>query len=227
MFKDPFSFGSIDDANIAAASAFDRPKTITVTEAAQKYLFIREMGGGNGYYSPDLTPYMKLPCDLLSSRVHESVCFVGPARSGKTVSLIGGLLAYSITSDPGHYLIVQMTKEMSEKFSKQTVTPWITYSPEIAKSLGKKSSDDNVSMKIFTNGMAVTIAHPAPSSLASLGYRRVALTDFDRYVENQEGNVFSQARKRVQNYLSRGMTLVESSPGRDLTDPMWSTKNKT
>lgn len=226
MYKDNLQYGNIKDAFLVSATAFDRPKKITVTQAAEQFLYVKELGGMNSFYTPKLTPYMKLPADLLASRLYNTVCVVGSARSGKTLSLIGGLLAYAVTSDPGHMLIVSMTKEMAEKLSKQTISPWINNSPEISKHLGRKTSDDNVLMKMFTNGMALTVTHPSPSALASLGYRYVCLTDFDRYINNQEGNIFSQGRKRTQSYLSRGCTLVESSPGVPISDPSWQPSRK-
>ncbi|EIX0812454.1 phage terminase large subunit family protein, partial [Escherichia coli] len=58
---------------------------------------------------------------------------------------------------------------------------------------------------------------------SSSDYRRVALTDYDRFPENVdgEGDAFTLASKRTTTFMSSGMTLVESSPGRDITDTKW------
>ncbi|HCS6567002.1 TPA: phage terminase large subunit family protein, partial [Escherichia coli] len=53
------------------------------------------------------------------------------------------------------------------------------------------------------------------------------LTDYDRFPENidSEGDGFSQASKRTTTFMSAGMTLVESSPGRDICDSKWRRKS--
>lgn len=51
----------------------------------------------------------------------------------------------------------------------------------------------------------------------------MALTDYDRFPEDVdgEGDAFSLASKRTTTFMSLGMTLVESSPGREITDTRW------
>lgn len=51
----------------------------------------------------------------------------------------------------------------------------------------------------------------------------MALTDYDRFPENidGEGDGFSLASKRTTTFMSAGMTLAESSPGREITDVKW------
>ncbi len=51
----------------------------------------------------------------------------------------------------------------------------------------------------------------------------MALTDYAQFPENVdgEGDAFTLASKRTTTFMSSGMTLVESSPGRDITDTKW------
>nr|ESH07753.1 phage terminase large subunit [Salmonella enterica subsp. enterica serovar Give str. 564] len=51
----------------------------------------------------------------------------------------------------------------------------------------------------------------------------MALTDYDRFPEDidGEGDGFSLASKRTTTFMSAGMTLAESSPGREITDVKW------
>ncbi|HGP1089299.1 TPA: phage terminase large subunit family protein, partial [Klebsiella pneumoniae] len=48
-------------------------------------------------------------------------------------------------------------------------------------------------------------------------------TDYDRFPEDidGEGDAFSLGSKRTTTFMSSGMTLVESSPGRDIRDTKW------
>jgi len=207
----------------AAAEAFRPPKRISVSEGAAETLVIRQPGGYSGPWSSDDTPYMVEPMDMLASRRHEAICFVGPARTGKTMGLIDGWFARNVTCDPGDMLIVQMSQDKSREFSKIRIDRAIRYSPALSKLMSPHGHDDNTHDKLFKHGMWLKIAWPSASQLSSSDYRYVALTDYDRYPENidGEGAAFPLALKRTQTFLSRGMCLVESSPGRDCSKPQW------
>lgn len=215
-FDNPYQINSM------AATAFKPPLRMTVSEAAAKSLYINESGGYSGYWDPSKVPYMIEPMNMMSSRHIEALVFVGPARSGKTKAILEGFLTYTITCDNGNTLVVHMTKETAERYSKLVLSPMIYDSEDMYSLLSKKSVDDNMGYKRFVNGMSVVITHPSPTMLSAIGYRNVLITDFDRMDDsNGEGSIFEQAKKRTQNYMSRGLCMVESSPGRDMTDPSW------
>ena len=56
----------------AAAHAFRPPKLTSVSQGAADTLMIRQPGGFSGPWSPDETPYMIEPMDMLASRNHEA-----------------------------------------------------------------------------------------------------------------------------------------------------------
>lgn len=206
-----------------AATAFRPPRRVSVSGGAEQALVIRQPGGYSGPWSPKETPYMVEPMDALASRRHESVCFVGPARTGKTMGLLDGWIARNVTCDPGDMLVVQMSQDKAREFSKTRVDRAIRHSPMIKDLMSRGSHDDNTHDKLFKHGMWLKIGWPSASQLSSTDYRYVALTDYDRFPDNidGEGAAFSLAVKRTQTFLSRGMCMVESSPGRDVTDPHW------
>ena len=103
------SFGSAWPIARAASEALRPPRRVTVSQGAAQNLKIVQPGGYTGYWSASETPYMVEPMDLLASRVHESVIFVGPARSGKTMGLLDAWITYAVACDPGDMLVVQMT----------------------------------------------------------------------------------------------------------------------
>jgi len=84
-----------------AADAFRPPKRISVSAGAMDSLKIQQPGGYSGPWSPTETPYMVEPMDMLASRKHEALCFVGPARTGKTMGLLDGWFARNVTCDMG------------------------------------------------------------------------------------------------------------------------------
>lgn len=207
----------------SAAEAFRPPRRVSVSEGAAQTLIIRQPGGYSGPWSPKEAPYMVEPMDMLASRHHEAVCFVGPARSGKTMGLLDGWMMHVICHDPGDSLIVQMTQEKAREYSKTRIDRAIRHSPLVHARMSTRSSDDNTHDKLTKAGMWLKIGWPSATQLASSDYRFVALTDYDRMPDNidGEGAGFGLGLKRTQTFLSRGMCMVESSPGRDYEDPHW------
>ena len=207
----------------SASEAFRPPRLVRVSEGAAKALMIRQPGGYSGPWSAAETPYMVEPMDMLASRLHEAVCFVGPARSGKTMSLLDGWIGHVVCHDPGDMLIIQMTQEKAREYSKTRIDRAIRYSPEIRSRMSLRGSDDNTHDKLTKHGMWIKIGWPSATQLASSDYRYVGITDYDRMPDNidGEGAGFPLGVKRTQTYLSRGMCMVESSPGRDYEDPHW------
>lgn len=205
--------------------ALQPPKRVAISEGAAANLIIKQPGTSGGAWSADETPYMVEPLNMLASRKHESLVFVGPARSGKTASLLLGWMAHNIVNDPGDMLFVQMTKEKAREFSKTDVDRAIRNSPNISAMKGTRAIDSNTFDSMFRHGMFLRIAWPTVSNVSGSTYRYVAITDIDR-MENAEnvdgeGPLFDLARKRTTTFLSRGMCLAESSPGIEVDIPNW------
>lgn len=199
------------------------PRRMPVAEAAGRYLRIARPGGVAKEWDASLTPYMVEPMNALADRRAEAVVFVGPARTGKTFALVIGGLTYSVICDPGDTLVVHMTEHNARDFSKDDIARAHRNSPELQARLSPYASDDNVFDKAYRNGMRLLIGWPSVRQLSSRTLRNVLITDYDRISDNidGEGSAFELARKRVQTFLSASMVLVESSPGRVITDPKW------
>lgn len=204
-----------------AATALKPPKRMTVADGASATLMLKRPGDAATPWSAADTPYMVEPMNILASRQHSSVCFVGPAQCGKTVSLGEGWMAHVAVNDPGDMLIVQMTEGKAREYSRQRIDRALEYSPELKRL--KSSVTDNLHDKMFTHGMWLKIAWPTVTNLSSTSYRYVFLTDYDRMPTDidGEGDAFSMALKRTTTFLSRGMCAVESSPGYPIVDPNW------
>lgn len=207
----------------SAHHALRPPRRVTVAEGAAANLVIKQPGGYVGPWSSTETPYMVEPMNMLASRRHEAVAFVGPARTGKTMGLLEGWAAHAIVNDPGDLLIVQMTQDKAREYSKTRIDRALRNSPSLAALKSGSGQDDNTHDKLFKHGMWLRIGWPTVSQLSSSDYRYVALTDYDRMADDigGEGSAFTLGLKRTTTFLSRGMCLVESSPGRDLEDPNW------
>lgn len=199
------------------------PNRIAVSQGASENLIIKRPGGGGGPLSLLETPYMVDPMDTLGSRLHEAVCFVGPAQSGKTVNLGEGWMAHNVVNDPGDMLMVQMTEAKAREYSQKRINRAIQNSPTLRRLLGVSGTDDNVFDKAFRNGMAIKFGWPTATNFSSTDYRYVFGTDYDRWPDNidEEGDGWGLMLARIRTFLSRGKVCVESSPGRPIVDPSW------
>lgn len=196
------------------------PRRIGVCEAAERHLKV-ELDGQWQDWDRRTTPYMAEPTDQMSSRRYRAIIFAGPARSGKTVSLRAGL-AHAIEYDPARIAFFQMSRDAAREFEENTLAPMLRHSPD----LGARLATSTLYRKVFKGGTHLTLNWPVATQLASATYRTVMFTDYDRFPENVdgEGDAYTMARRRTQIAASRGMVIVESSPGSPIRDESWRPK---
>ncbi|MSL25364.1 phage terminase large subunit family protein [Escherichia coli] len=199
------------------------PRRMRVADAVAQYMRV-PMGAGNSVpWDPLVAPYVIEPMNCLASREYDAVIFVGPARTGKTIGLMDGWVIYNVPCDPADMLIIQMTEEKAREHSKKRLARTFRVSPEVVSRLSPNKNDNNVYDRTFLAGNYLKIGWPSVNIMSSSDYKCVALTDYDRFPEDidGEGDAFSLASKRTTTFMSSGMTLVESSPGRDVKDVKW------
>lgn len=199
------------------------PRRMRVADAVAQYMRV-PMGAGNSVpWDPLVAPYVIEPMNCLASREYDAVIFVGPARTGKTIGLIDGWVIYNVICDPADMLIIQMTEEKAREHSKKRLARTFRVSPEVVSRLSPNKNDNNVYDRTFLAGNYLKMGWPSVNIMSSSDYKCVALTDYDRFPEDidGEGDAFSLASKRTTTFMSSGMTLVESSPGRDVKDVKW------
>jgi phage terminase large subunit GpA-like protein len=210
------------EINASVAEMLRPPRRIRVSEAAAQFLTIVNPSGTLGNWSPDVAPAMVEPMDTCASREFESVVFVGPARSGKTVALIDGFTAYTVTCDPADTMIVQTNQSQAEDYSKTRIARAINASTALRERLSPRAHDDNVLLKFFRSGMALRIGWPSLAQLSGKDLRNVLLTDVDNITSDLSiDEAFGLGLKRTQTYLSAGICVAESSPAKDYTDAKW------
>ncbi len=167
-------------------------------------------------WTPALTPELVEPLEMMASRDYQGIVFVGPARTGKTFTLVLGAITYIVTCAPGDAMVVSMTADVARDLSRMDLDRAIRHSPELSKRLSPRPRDDNTYDKFFRSGMMLKIAWPSPTQLAGKTLKYVLMTDYDRSddVNNVggEGPMFDQGFKRIETFMSRGKCLAESSP---------------
>lgn len=199
------------------------PRRMPIAQAVKKYMRVPMGEGSSIPWEDTLTPYIIEPMNCLSDRRYDAVIFVGPARTGKSLGLIDGWIVYVIVCDPADFLLIQMTEEKAREHSKKRLDRTFRSSREVAKRLSPHRNDNNVHDKTFKAGNYLKIGWPSINIMSSSDYRYVALTDYDRFPEDVdgEGDAFTLASKRTTTFMSAGKTLVESSPGREITNSKW------
>ena len=204
--------------NRSLAEILRPPHRISVSEAAERSLCIHVPGGYRGPWDRNTARYMARPMDLVRSRDFEAVVFVGPAQSLKTFSLLGGAIAHAAVYDPADQLVIQMTQDTARDWSRKELDRWIRSSPDLAAQMSSRPRDDNTFDKFWRNGAIVKIGWPSVTQLSSKSVRDVLMTDYDRMPDDidGEGSPFGMARQRTKAWRSRGIVVVESSPGRPL-----------
>ena len=213
-------FASAADVMLDVADLLRPPRRISPSEAASRYLATER-----GPWSAELVPMWHEPLDLLASREYRGIVVAGPARTGKTLALVHGAVAYNIICAPADMLIVSMSQDSARDLSRSEVDRVIRHSPELAARLSSRAVDDNVFDKHYRSGVMLKIGWPVVSQLAARTYQLVMITDYDR-PENRdnvdgEGPLWDLALKRTETFMSAGKLLAESSPGEDILVPDW------
>lgn len=186
------------------------PRRISVSEAARAHLHATE----NQLWDADTAPYMLRPMDETASRYHDTVCFVGPARTGKTFGLILGRWVYTVACHPLDFAVIHSSQDLARDFSNRDLKRQHKWSSALQAAMTGRSSDDNTYDKAYRSGIMGVIGWPSNTQLASRTIPVMLLTDYGRWPADVggEGSGFEQARKRTETAGSLAITVVESSP---------------
>lgn len=163
-------------------------------------------------------------CIQVDNESHLFLAGEGMVPTHNTMGLLDGWITHAVVNDPGDFAVIQMTQEKAREYSKTRIDRMIRHSPALQALKSSSGQHDNTHDKMFRHGMWLRIAWPTVTNLSGSDYRYVAFTDYDRMPDDidGEGAPFTLGLKRTTTFLSRGMCMVESSPGRDVSDPGWS-----
>lgn len=216
------SYHSLGDIVCAASELLLPPDKISVSEAAEKYRYLYNPGSYVGKWKNDTTPYLREPMDMLTSREHEGMIFVGPAQCGKT-ELPLNWMVYSVVVDPADMYIYQTSGSTARDFSNDKVAKVHRHTDAVKERIRPGRSSDNTYDKFYRAGTRLKLSWPSINEMSGHSTGRLALTDYDRMAQNVdgEGSPFFLARKRSTSFGSFGMTLAESSPGYSVQEPNW------
>jgi len=202
---------ALKEINAGLSGLIAPPRRMSVVDAANENLYVSPTQTWDG----DLVPYMHRPMIEMASRLHDVVCFSGPARIGKTVGLILGGYVYTVICHPQDFAIIHSSKSLARDLSNREITRLHVNSPGMRAAQTGRSKDDNTHDKTYKSGVIGIISWPSLAELASRTIPVMLLTDYGRWMGDigGQGSGFEQARKRTQTAGSLAMTVVESAPG--------------
>lgn len=221
------TYHSINEIVSAAAELLLPPRKISVSQCAEEYRYLYNPGSYVGRWKNETTPYLVEPMDMLTSREHEGMVFVGPAQCGKT-ELPLNWLVYSVVVDPADMYIYQTSGSTSRDFSNDKIAKVHRYTDAVKERIRPGRASDNTFDKFYRAGTRLKLSWPSINEMSGHSTGRLALTDYDRMDQNVsgEGSPFFLARKRSTSFGSFGMTLAESSPGFSVLDANWKKPKK-
>jgi phage terminase large subunit GpA-like protein len=206
-----------------AAKAFKPPERLTVTEAAVKYQYLRNEPKYSGPYKPEETPYMIEPQNNVISPFFKSVVFCGPSQTGKTEAIILNGICYFVKCSPMDVILYGPSQPAARDFSKRRIDRMHRNSKYLRTEILPGQHNDNTHDKLYKSGMLLSISWPSLNEMSSKPVPVTMLTEYDRMPDDidGEGSPFLLAQKRTTTYGDLAMTVVDSSPARDITDPKW------
>lgn len=220
------TYRSLQEIVVAAAEGVRPAERMDVPEAATRYRYLKNVGGYEGYWLNEKTPYLVEPMRELTNDLYSTVVFVGPAQCGKTDMALN-YLAYKVRCDPSDMMIVQTTGATARDFSISRIDRLHRHSEEIGSRL-LGSHADNVYDKQYKNGMLLRLSWPTINELSGRPVPILWLTDYDRMTMDVdgEGTPYQLAKARTKTFGRNGKVVVETSPGFVVDNPQWVPKTR-
>lgn len=215
-------FQTLEQMIVATAEAVRPPERLTVSQAAEKYRYLKNPGSYVGPWTNEKTPYLVEFMDEMTSLDVTGNVFVGPARTGKSDCFFNWL-GYTVICDPADMMSVDMTQNTARDWSKGDLSKMFRHSKEIGKRLKPGRQNQNVHDIEFMNGMRLLVKWPTITELSGKTIPRLWIRDYDRMTQNVdgEGNPFDLTRKRAQTFKRYGMCVAEASPGFPVQNTKW------
>jgi len=157
-------------------------------------------------------------CIQVDSPSHIYLAGDGMVPTHNTLALLDGVMTHAIVADPGDFGLYFSTQPLAHDWRKRRLEFIHRNAPDVRAKLSPRMHDTNIEFVHYRHGMIANLGWPSSSQLAQRDLRHVALSDYDSFPDDigGEGSGFDLAKKRVQVAGSAGITIVESSPKREI-----------
>lgn len=169
-----------------------------------------------------VTPTKSVPvrCIQVDNASHLYLAGKQMVPTHNTEALVLNTWAYHVKCNPMDMLLYGPSQTAARDFSMRRIDRMHRNSPAIGSEVPSRS-DDNTHDKTYRSGIIGSILWPSPNELSSKPAPVVMFTEYDRMPDDVggEGSPFILGRKRTTTFRNMAMTLVDSSPSREVTDP--------
>jgi phage terminase large subunit GpA-like protein len=219
------AYETLEQLVAETAEAVQPTRRLSVVDFGREHRWLNVPNSYVGPFLWDKTPYMIEPAEVLTSREFTSMIFAGPARTGKSDVLMNWIGQTAI-SDPTSMMIIHMTQSVARDWSQGDLRKFFRDNPAVGELLAPGRQNRNTHDITFRSGMRVLVKWPSITELSGKTIQRLWLADYDRMPTDveKEGAAFDLAKKRATTFKRNGMTVAESSPGFEISDPKWRPK---
>lgn len=213
-------YRSLEELIVATATMVRPPERLTVAEAAEKYRYVNNPGSYVGPWDNSFAPYLVEPMEVLNSTEYQGMVFGGPVRSGKS-DMFFNWLEHTAICDPADMMVIHMTQNTARDWSQGDLRKVIRDNPPLAETVMPGRQNQNTHDIRFKNGMRLLVKWPTITELSGKTIRYLWLMDYDRMPQDvdKEGSPYDLAARRAVSFRRYGMTVAESSPGFEVSDP--------
>lgn len=215
-------YKSLGELVSSVAAMVRPPERLTVAEAAETYVFLNNPGSYVGQWDNSFAPYLVEPMEVLTSDQFQGMIFAGPVRAGKSAMCLNWI-THSAICDPADTMVVHMTQNSARDWSQGDLRKAIRNTPILQDAVMPGRQNQNTHDIRFKSEMLLLVKWPTISELSGKTIPRLWLIDYDRMPQDvaKEGSPYDLASKRAVSFRRYGMTVAESTPGFEVTDPKW------
>lgn len=185
------------------------PPTLTLSEWADRYRMLsRENSASPGRFRTDVVPYLREVMDACTDRrIRETVVMKG-VQVAFTDGVVNNLVGYHIHQDPAPILVVQISVEEAEKWSKEKLALMLRDTPVLrdkVKESRTRDSDNTILAKAYPGGHLGIVGANAPAGLRARPRRVVIFDEIDGFPSSsgKEGNPIKLGEKRATTFWNR------------------------
>lgn len=185
------------------------PPKLTLSEWADRYRVLsRENSAQPGRFRTDVVPYLREVMDVCTDRRIREVVVMKAAQVAFTDGVVNNLIGYHIHQDPAPILVVQVTEDEAEKWSKEKLSLMLRDTPVLrdrVKNPRSRDSGNTILSKSYPGGHLGIVGANAPAGLRARPRRVVIFDEIDGYPPSAgtEGNPIKLGEKRTTTFWNR------------------------
>lgn len=192
-------------------AAWQPPPRMTVSAWADEHRILTTVDSPEpGQWDTNKAPFQRGMMDAIGDDETEMVVLKLASQTGKT-NLILNCIGRAMDLDPGPMLFVSPTVTMSEKISRQRVSPMVANCPVLRNKVRRgehgafNGASDSVLLKVFPGGMLIMAGAATPDSLSSFPMRYLYADEVDTWRDDAggQGDPFELALTRTVNFWNR------------------------